>query len=86
MTAPAKAHEESAAGRSGCRICGGRVEEFFDFGRQPVSDSFVTPETAGSEYYFRLAAGICGSCTMVQLLEEVPREQMFRTGRPGRPS
>ena len=86
MTAPAKAHEKSAAGRSDCRICGGRVEEFFDFGRQPVSDSFVTPETAGSEYWFRLAAGICESCTMVQLLEEVPREQMFHAEYPYRSS
>ncbi|WP_329125392.1 class I SAM-dependent methyltransferase [Streptomyces sp. NBC_01353] len=67
-----------------CRICGGAVDEFFDFGRQPVSDSFVTPETAGSEFYFRLAAGICTSCTMVQLMEEVPREQMFHEDYPYR--
>ncbi|MDQ8706184.1 class I SAM-dependent methyltransferase [Streptomyces sp. LHD-70] len=67
-----------------CRICGGTVEEFFDFGRQPVSDSFVTPETAGQEFYFRLAVGICGSCTMVQLLEEVPREHMFHEDYPYR--
>jgi methylation protein EvaC len=67
-----------------CRICGGAVEEFFDFGRQPVSDSFVTPETAGREFYFRLAVGVCASCTMVQLLEEVPREQMFHEDYPYR--
>ncbi|GLF99424.1 class I SAM-dependent methyltransferase [Streptomyces yaizuensis] len=67
-----------------CRICGGTVDEFFDFGRQPVSDSFVTPETAGSEYFFRLAAGICTHCTMVQLLEEVPRERMFHEDYPYR--
>ncbi|MFF8608680.1 methyltransferase domain-containing protein [Streptomyces sp. NPDC015346] len=69
-----------------CRICGGAVDEFFDFGRQPVSDSFVTPETAGSEFYFRLAAGVCTNCTMVQLLEEVPREQMFHEDYPYRSS
>ncbi|NEE58895.1 SAM-dependent methyltransferase, partial [Streptomyces sp. SID8455] len=69
-----------------CRICGGEVDEFFDFGRQPVSDSFVTPETAGNEFFFRLAAGICTSCTMVQLIEEVPREQMFHDDYPYRSS
>ncbi|GHF08509.1 class I SAM-dependent methyltransferase [Streptomyces fumanus] len=67
-----------------CRICGGPVDEFIDFGRQPVSDSFVTPETAGSEYFFRLAAGFCTECTMVQLIEEVPREQMFHEDYPYR--
>jgi methylation protein EvaC len=67
-----------------CRICGGPVDEFFDFGRQPVSDSFVTPETAGSEFYFRLAAGVCTECTMVQLIEEVPREKMFHEDYPYR--
>ena len=41
MTAPAKAN---AANEARCRICGGSVEEFFDFGRQPVSDAFVTPD------------------------------------------
>lgn len=83
MTAPAKA---SAATAARCRICDGGVEEFFDFGRQPVSDSFVTPESAGREFYFRLAAGICTSCTMVQLMEEVPREQMFHEEYPYRSS
>lgn len=86
MTAPAEANAANAAGTARCRICGGVVESFFDFGRQPVSDSFVTPESAGSEFYFRLAAGICTSCTMVQLLEEVPREQMFHEEYPYRSS
>jgi methylation protein EvaC len=72
-------------GRS-CRICGGDVEQFFDFGRQPVSDSFVTPETAGSEFFYRLVVGHCRSCTMVQQLEEVPREQMFHEDYPYRSS
>ena len=30
-----------------CRICGGTVEEFFDFGRQPLSDAFVVPGALG---------------------------------------
>ncbi|MDA0567774.1 class I SAM-dependent methyltransferase [Streptomonospora sp. S1-112] len=69
-----------------CRICAGAVEEFVDFGRQPVSDSFVTPERAGSEYFFRLAAGVCTACSMVQLTEEVPRTEMFHDDYPYRSS
>ncbi|MBP2707907.1 class I SAM-dependent methyltransferase [Microbispora sp. RL4-1S] len=73
-----------------CRICSGRLQQFADFGSQPVSDAFVAPcdregdgqgDTAG-EYFFRLAVGICESCSMAQLLEEVPRERMFHEDYP----
>src|SRR5882672_8508373 len=65
-----------------CRVCGGPVREFFDFGRQPLSDAFLLPEQADREFFFRLAVGICEACTMVQQLEEVPRELMFHEGYP----
>ncbi|MFI6908557.1 methyltransferase domain-containing protein [Nonomuraea sp. NPDC050394] len=65
-----------------CRICSGRLREFADFGRQPISDAFVEPGDPREEFFFRLAVGVCESCTMVQLLEEVPRERMFHEGYP----
>ncbi|MEU4209196.1 class I SAM-dependent methyltransferase [Streptomyces sp. NPDC026206] len=65
-----------------CRICGGTLHEFFDFGRQPLADAFVTPGDASEEFFHRLAVAMCASCTMVQLLEDVPRERMFRTDYP----
>ncbi|MEV0199607.1 class I SAM-dependent methyltransferase [Nonomuraea sp. NPDC050691] len=65
-----------------CRICSGRLHQFADFGSQPVSDAFVTPGDTAEEYFFRLAVGVCESCSMVQLLEEVPRERMFHEGYP----
>ncbi|WP_405145027.1 class I SAM-dependent methyltransferase [Sphaerisporangium sp. NBC_01403] len=65
-----------------CRVCSGRLTEFADFGRQPVSDAFVTPGDTREEFSFRLAVGICETCTMVQLLEEVPRERMFHEAYP----
>ncbi|MEI5034643.1 class I SAM-dependent methyltransferase [Streptomyces sp. S1A(2023)] len=71
---------------STCRICGGRVRAFFDFGRQPLSDHFPTEEEVDQEFFFRLAAGMCAECTMVQLLEEVPRDRMFRYDYPYRSS
>ncbi|MFY1699570.1 MULTISPECIES: class I SAM-dependent methyltransferase [unclassified Solwaraspora] len=67
---------------STCRVCAGPVEEFFDFGRQPLSDAFLVPEQTDPEFFYRLAVGICRTCTMVQLMEEVPRERMFHADYP----
>ncbi|RVX38771.1 methylation protein EvaC [Nonomuraea polychroma] len=71
---------------SECRVCGGVVDEFFDFGRQPLSDVFCKEAAPSDEFFFRLAVGVCGSCTMVQLMEEVPRERMFHEDYPYRSS
>jgi len=65
-----------------CRICGGTVQEFFDFGRQTLSDAFLEPSQVDSEFHFELRVGICESCAMVQLLEEVPRDRMFHADYP----
>ncbi|HZG91159.1 MAG TPA: class I SAM-dependent methyltransferase [Pseudonocardia sp.] len=67
---------------SACRVCGGALREFFDFGRQPLSDAFREPTDRTEEFFFRLAVGACESCTMVQLVEEVPRERMFHAAYP----
>src|SRR4051812_14680318 len=68
---------------SQCRVCGGTVTEFFDFGRQPLSDAFHKPSADFSqEFFFRLAVGLCDTCTMVQLMEEVPRDRMFNEDYP----
>jgi methylation protein EvaC len=68
---------------SDCRACGGTVQEFFDFGRQPLSDAFLAPDAdLAQEFFFRLAVGLCAACTMVQLMEEVPRERMFHADYP----
>ncbi|MET0234376.1 MAG: class I SAM-dependent methyltransferase [Kibdelosporangium sp.] len=68
---------------SQCRVCGGTVTEFFDFGRQPLSDAFHKPDADfEQEFFFRLAVGLCDTCTMVQLMEEVPRDRMFNEEYP----
>ncbi|PXX59781.1 methylation protein EvaC [Nocardia tenerifensis] len=58
------------------------VIEFIDFGQQPLSDAFRAPEQDDEEFFYRLAVGRCESCSMVQLLEEVPRAKMFHTDYP----
>ncbi|AZK96237.1 MULTISPECIES: class I SAM-dependent methyltransferase [Streptomyces] len=65
-----------------CRICRGRLHEFMDFGQQPLSSGLLDPEYLGDEFFFRLAVGVCGDCTMVQLTEEVPRHLMFNSHYP----
>lgn len=68
---------------STCRVCGGAVTEFFDFGSQPLSDAFLeTDADFSQEFFFRLAVGLCDTCTMVQLMEEVPRDRMFHEAYP----
>ncbi len=65
-----------------CRICGGNVQEFIDLGRQPLSDAFLTPAEIADEFFYRLRVGVCESCSMVQQLDEVPRERMFHAAYP----
>ncbi|SFP83736.1 class I SAM-dependent methyltransferase [Amycolatopsis rubida] len=65
-----------------CRVCRGELREFLDLGQQPVSDAFLEPDELDNEFFFHLQVAICGSCTMVQLVEEVPRERMFHNAYP----
>ena len=57
-----------------CRICGGVVDEFLDLGRQPLSDRFLTADDLAGEFFYRSPWGSVNGCTMVQLMEEVPRD------------
>ncbi|WP_255392555.1 MULTISPECIES: class I SAM-dependent methyltransferase [unclassified Mycobacterium] len=67
-------------------MCRGVVREVLDLGSQPVSNAFAWPEDAAEVPFFRLAIGLCGSCTMVQQLDEVPPDQMFHAEYPYRAS
>lgn len=69
-----------------CRVCKGELREVLDLGRQPISNAFVRPEEAADVPFFRLAIGVCKSCTMVQQVHEVPPDQMFHADYPYRAS
>ena len=69
-----------------CRLCGGDLREVLDLGRQPVSNAFVRAEEAAKVPFFRLAVGLCTSCTMVQQLDEMPPNEMYRSDYPYRAS
>ncbi|MEU9760869.1 class I SAM-dependent methyltransferase [Streptomyces sp. NPDC047985] len=80
------AAESEFAKIMGCRVCGGNLQKFIDFGRQPVSNAFVDPADLTGEVFYDLAMGQCSTCTMVQQLNEVPRDVMFHSGYPYRSS
>lgn len=65
-----------------CRICGGNAQQFLDLGRQPLSNTFRAPDTTDSEYSFTLKVCRCDNCGMVQLVDEVPRDEMFTAHYP----
>ncbi|MGW2873685.1 methyltransferase domain-containing protein [Kitasatospora sp. NPDC001225] len=65
-----------------CRICGAATEEFLDLGRQPLSDAFPARTPVADEFFYRLRVARCTACTMVQLVDEVPRERMFHEDYP----
>jgi len=62
-----------------CRSCGtpGLVS-FLDLGVTPLADALVRPDLLGQpEDRFPLEVAFCESCTLVQILEEVPAEKLF---------
>ncbi|AUS81267.1 SAM-dependent methyltransferase [Actinoalloteichus sp. AHMU CJ021] len=60
-----------------CRVCGSRVSEFLDMGRQPMANGFLLPSETADEFHFRLAVGSCDRCSLVQLVDEVPAEMRY---------
>lgn len=71
---------------SPCRICDAPLDPFLDLGKQPLSDAFLTDDEIADEFFFQLTVARCPECTMVQLLNEVPRERMFHADYPYRSS
>lgn len=69
-----------------CRICGGKVSEWFDFGPQPISNAFMPAGDPAALIRYDLVVGLCDTCTMVQQREQCSREEMFRPDYPYRAS
>jgi hypothetical protein len=62
-----------------CRSCGeSRLEVFLELGDMPLPDALLTAgELDGPEPRFPLDVAFCPDCSLVQITEEVPREQLF---------
>ncbi|MEV4516524.1 class I SAM-dependent methyltransferase [Dactylosporangium sp. NPDC049525] len=61
-----------------CRMCQGSVRQVLDLGRQPSANAFLPPAAVADEVYFHLAAGVCESCTLLQLMDETPQGLRYR--------
>lgn len=60
-----------------CRVCNTEYEPFISYGKQPIANGFLTRDQFGKEYFFELKVGFCPNCTMVQIVDQPDREQMF---------
>jgi C-methyltransferase C-terminal domain/Putative zinc binding domain/Methyltransferase domain len=70
---------EEAAASARCRSCGGgRLAVFLELGDMPLPDALLSAaELDGPEPRFPLDVAFCPDCSLVQILEEVPPEQLF---------
>ena len=62
-----------------CRSCGqAKLELFLDLGPKPPSDRILTKEMLDMpEPFFPLEVAFCPNCSLVQILETVPPEDLF---------
>jgi SAM-dependent methyltransferase len=61
-----------------CRSCGqGGLERFLSLGETPLADALVRDADVNGELRFPLDVAFCPSCSLVQILEEVPPEKLF---------
>src|SRR5712692_9981817 len=65
---------------SACRICGGHdLTKVWTLGPQPLANAFLRPEELElEELYFPLDVYFCRQCHLVQLVDIVVPEVMFR--------
>jgi hypothetical protein len=77
--APASIPTGDAGATAMCRSCGGdRLETFLELGQMPLPDALLAAgELDGPEPRFPLDVAFCPDCSLVQILEEVPPEQLF---------
>lgn len=61
-----------------CISCGHKgLQPILDLGLMPRSDGLIDPANEAPERYVPLRVGYCPDCTLVQLLETRPPEEMF---------
>ncbi len=65
---------------SPCRSCGStNLEQFLSLGRTPLANSLLRPDELGRpEPVYPLDLAFCPDCSLVQLLESVSPEDLFR--------
>ncbi|MHB0961370.1 MAG: class I SAM-dependent methyltransferase [Pirellulaceae bacterium] len=65
---------------SACRACGaGRLEPVLSLGRTPLANALLNiDQLTAPELHYPLELAFCARCSLVQITETVPPEQLFR--------
>lgn len=61
-----------------CRVCNFQLVRFLSLGQMPLVNSFLRREEFSREERFDLSVGFCPNCYLVQLLETVSPEKLFK--------
>ncbi|MCX6720130.1 MAG: class I SAM-dependent methyltransferase, partial [Candidatus Staskawiczbacteria bacterium] len=61
-----------------CRNCKTEIKEFFSLGQMPPINSFLKKEEISLEKKYNLSVGFCPKCFLVQLIDIIPPEDLFR--------
>jgi len=61
-----------------CRVCNQKIVEFFSLGQMPLVNLFLKKEEIINEEKFDLSIGFCPKCYLVQLINTVPPEKLFK--------
>jgi len=62
-----------------CLVCrSNKLDLLLDYGKLPLAGSFLTPEERGSNEVYPLRLARCAKCTLLQVLDIVPSEAIFR--------
>lgn len=66
--------------RENCRGCNStQLHKFLELGPQPLANSFLTsPEEFASELFFPLDVYMCEQCSLVQIMDVIDPEVLFR--------
>lgn len=61
-----------------CRSCGSEIINFFPLGQMPLVNYFLKKEEILHEKKYDLSIGFCPQCFLVQLMENVSPEELFK--------
>lgn len=61
-----------------CRVCDKSIIKFFSLGEMPLVNSFFKKEEIPYEKKYDLSVGFCPGCFLVQLINAVSPEELFR--------
>jgi SAM-dependent methyltransferase len=67
--------------RTECRICkGSNLDEFLCLDSMPLANGFLQKDQLGQpEHFFPLTISLCKNCSLVQLVDIVPKDVLFKS-------